>query len=158
MAKNLGKKFEARFLKDWLQSMPDSDGERLYDPGFGMKGISNISDFICYSYPYQYYIECKTIKGNTFPFTNLKQYKKLIEKCPTKGTRRGVIIWFNERDKVVYVPIIEIEKMKSDGKKSVNIKMLNDNNYHIIDIASKKLRTMMESDYSILNLSLQFGE
>ena len=48
--------------------------------------------------------------------------------------------------------------MKSDGKKSVNIKMLNDNNYHIIDIPSKKLRTMMESDYSILNLSLQFGE
>lgn len=137
--------------------MPDSDAERLYDPGFGMRGISNISDFICYSYPFQFYIECKTIKGNTFNFSNLKQYEKLKDKKPVNGTRRGVIIWFNEKDKVVYVPIVEIEKMKNDGKKSVHINMIESDIYKVIEIPSIKKRTMMESDYKVLR-SLNFGE
>ena len=57
-----------------------------------MRGVSNISDSIAYCYPFHFYLECKSIKGNTFPLSNLKQYDKLIDKRPVKGIRRGVII------------------------------------------------------------------
>lgn len=50
MADNYGKKFEAIFKQDFLR-LADSTIDRLYDPGFGMRGISNISDFIGYVYP-----------------------------------------------------------------------------------------------------------
>lgn len=165
MANNLGKKFETKLQEDWLKiAYIDRDGdlcegdiERLKDPGFGMKGISNISDFIAYASPLHFYIECKSIKGNTFPLVNLKQYKKLIEKEPVKGVRRGVVIWFYEKDKVIYVPITTIQKMKEDGKKSVNIRTDLDK-YRIIEIPSKKKRTFMDSDYSILIQELKEGE
>ena len=157
MPVNLGKKFEARFSKDWINSMPDSDAERLYDPGFGMKGVHNICDFICYSYPFQYYMECKSIKGNTFPLSNLKQYDKLVTKQSIKGVRRGVVIWFIDHNKVIYAPIETIKKLKMDDKKSVNIKMLESSEYRLIDIPSIKKRTMMTSDYSILR-SLNDGD
>jgi hypothetical protein len=39
--------------------------------------------------------------------------------------------------------------MKKDGKKSVGIRSLGE--YDIIEIPSKKIRTYMESDYSILD-------
>lgn len=165
MANNLGKKFESKMQEDWLKvSYVDGNGdlckvsiERLKDPGFGMKGISNISDFIVYISPIELYVECKSIKGNTFPLINLKQYKKLIEKEPVKGVRRGVVIWFYEKDKVIYVPITTIQKMKEDGKKSVNIRTDLDK-YRIIEIPSKKKRTFMDSDYSILIKELKDGE
>lgn len=48
-----------------------------------------------------------------------------------------------------------MKKMHEDGKKSINIKMLEDNVYNIIEIPSVKKRTFMESDYSVL---LQLGE
>lgn len=95
-------------------------------------------------------LECKSIKGNTFPLTNLKQYNILSKIKPIHNLRRGVIIWFYSHNKVIYVPIQEITKMLKDNKKSVNIKMLNENVYKIIDIPSKLIRTFMQSDYSIL--------
>ena len=87
----------------------------------------------------------------------MKQYKKLSEKKPVKGIRRGVVIWFYERDKVIYVPITTITKMKADNKKSVNIRT-DLNKYRIIDIPSKKRRTFLDSDYSILIQELKDGE
>ena len=130
---------------------------RLYDTTNGFSGAKNPCDFIAYASPLHFYIECKSIKGNTFPLANLKQYKKLIEKEPVKGVRRGVVIWFYEKDKVIYVPITTIQKMKEDGKKSVNIRT-DLEKYRIIDIPSKKKRTFMDSDYSILIQELKEGE
>lgn len=46
--------------------------------------------------------------------------------------------------------------MKKDGKKSVGIKSLEEG-YNIIEIPSVKLRTFMDSDYSVL-LNLKDGE
>ena len=91
MSENKGKKFEAQFKKDF-SNIPGSSVDRIYDPGFGMRGISNICDFICYKYPIILYAECKSIKGNTFPLSNLKQYGKLSLKTGIKGVRAGVVI------------------------------------------------------------------
>lgn len=149
MPENYGKKFEIKLKEDFLK-IPGSTIDRLYDPGFGMRGISNISDFIGYVFPNIFYLECKVHKGNTFPIANLTQYDKLLTKKDKKGVIVGAVIWFIEHDKVIFVPIKTFEKLKQDNKKSVNIKMLNDNQYQIIDIPSIKKRVFMDSDYSVL--------
>lgn len=157
MAMNKGKAFEAKFKQDFLKTVPNATIDRLYDSMSGYLTISNISDFIGYSYPNIMYLECKSKDGNVFPFQNLTQYDKLVQKVGIPGVRAGVIIWFKDHDKVLYVPIASITKMKADGKKSVNIKMLEDQQYKIIDIPSKKKRVFLDSDYSVL-LNLEDGD
>ena len=60
-----GKDFEKKFKEDWQKSFSnDSTVIRLYDQMSGFKKVSkNPCDFICYSYPYQYLIECKSHYG-----------------------------------------------------------------------------------------------
>lgn len=149
MSVNYGKKFEAKLKEDWLK-IPNATIDRLYDPGFGMKGIKNICDFIAYVFPNIYYLEAKTIQGNTFPIANLTQYDKLITKKDIPGIIVGAIIWFRDHSKVIFVPIKTFEQLKKDGKKSINIKMLQTNEYEIVDIPSIKRRLFLDSDYSIL--------
>lgn len=150
---DVGKKFESKLKEDWLK-LSDSTIDRLYDPVGGFHGISNVCDFIAYSFPYIFYLECKTIKGNTFPFSNLKQYEKLLAKKNIKGVKAGVVIWFYEKDTIMFVPIEEAEKMITDGEKSVNCKKVVDNMYEkcysIIQIPGIKKRVFIDSDYSVL--------
>ena len=154
MKQNLGKKFEEKFKNDWLK-IPNSSIDRLYDTMNGYKTISQVSDFIGYVFPNIFYLECKSINGNTFPITNLTQYSKLVKKVGIKGVRVGVIIWYKEHERVSYVPISTLTEMIKDGKKSVNIKEID--NYRIVEIPSKVRRTFLDSDYSVL-LDLEEGE
>jgi len=156
MPYNLGKKFEERFETDFSK-IENATCDRLKDVMGRYKYISNVSDYICYIYPNQFYIELKSHKGNTFPLTNLTQYDDLVKKVGIKGVRVGVIVWFSEHDKVTYTPIAEVRRMKEDGKKSINIKYLETQEYKMYEIPSKKLRVFMESDYSVL-LNLKEGE
>lgn len=153
---NLGKKFEERFKIDWVESFPMSTVTRLYDVTSGYTNISTISDFICYNYPNQFFIECKTHKGASIPFTNITQYDKMIKEVGKPGVRVGVILWLNEKDKVYYVPTSTITKMKEDGKKSVGIKSVSEG-YRIIEIPCKKLIHYMKCDFNCL-MQLQDGE
>jgi hypothetical protein len=156
MSTNYGKSFEQKFKNDFLK-IPNSTIDRLYDTQNGYKSISQISDYIGYVFPNIFYLEIKSIHGNTFPLTNLTQYNKLVPKEGIKGVRVGVIIWFVDHDQVAYVPISTIKKMKKDGKKSVNVKMLTSDEYNIIIIPSTKKRVFLDSDYSVL-LNLNEGE
>jgi len=117
---SLGKKFETKFKEDF-KKIPESIVDRLYDVTMGYKKISQVSDFICYHFPLIFYLECKTIKGKSFPFSNLRQYEKLLEKDGIKGVITGVIIWYYEQDIVGFVPISAIKKLKEEGKKSLNV-------------------------------------
>ena len=67
-----------------------------------------------------------------------------------QGVRMGVVIWYTEKDRVIYVPLKTIEKMKQDGKKSVNIRTIDAEGYEFIDIPSAKKRVFMDSDYSVM--------
>ena len=62
-----------------------------------------------------------------------------------------------DHDKVVYLPVSSVTKMMEDGKKSFNIKMLEDKSYNIIEIPSVKKRVFLDSDCSIL-VNLKEGE
>lgn len=155
MSTNYGKAFEQKFKADFLKTVPNSTIDRLYDTMSGYKAISQISDFIGFSKPNIFYLECKSHKGASIPFDNITQYSKLLKKVGIPGVRCGVILWLIEKDKVYYIPVSTIKQMKKDGKKSVGISAVD--NYNIIEIPSVKKRVFMDSDYSVL-LSLKDGE
>ena len=94
MADNRGKQWEAKFKQDFINSFPKNEVsiDRLYDSVSGFKAISNISDFIGYAYPNIFYLECKSHKGASFPFSALSQYEKLCVKVGIKGVRAGVAL------------------------------------------------------------------
>lgn len=150
MAINKGKAFEEKFYQDWKKSFPNGTINRIYDTMNGYKSISNVSDYIGYSYPNIMYLECKSHKGNTWNFNYFTQYEKLLEKIGIKGVIAGVILWMIDLDKVVFLPIEEVKKMKDNNCKSFNIKMLNEKVYNIIEIPSVKKRVYMDSDYSVI--------
>lgn len=148
---NKGKLFEKQFKSDWTRSFPEGFLLRLPDQQSGYFGTSrNLCDFIAFTNSCLFLMECKSIKRNTFPLRNLTQYEKLLAKKDIKGARTGAIIWFIDHDKVVFVPIKTFEQCFKEGLKSINVKMIGDKNYFIIDIPSKKKRTFLESDYSVL--------
>ena len=133
-----------------MRSVPGVSIDRIYDVTYGYKSISNVSDFVVYKYPEIFYMEVKSIHGNTFPLTNLTQYEKLKAKIGIKGVRAGVTIWFCDRDRVIYVPVETIKRMREEGLKSVNIRTIDDTDYEFINIPSVKKRVFMDSDYRVI--------
>lgn len=159
MAQNQGKAFEARLKQDFLQ-LEDAVIDRLYDPVGGYRGISNVCDFIGYVYPYIYYLECKSTEQNTFSLVKLTQYNALLKKKNKKGVNAGVVIWFKKAQKIAYISIEEFERIKDLGYKSINVKMIGDTNFQVIEIPSRLKRTFLTSDYGILieRANIKLGE
>lgn len=149
MAVNRGKQWEAK-LKEDFSKLSGAYIYRVPDNMSGYKGITGISDFIGYKYPKIFFIEAKTVLGNTFPLTNFTQFDKMTAIPAEKGIHRGVMIWFQDHSAVLYVPLSTIAKMKSDGKKSVNIKKIDEEGYDYVRIPSTQKRVFLDSDYSVL--------
>lgn len=149
MAVNRGKSFEAKFKEDWERTVSKCI-DRLYDSVSGYKSVTNISDFIAYKQPNIFYLECKSHKENTFPFSNLSQYDKLLAKVGIPGVRTGVIIWFIDHDIIIYVPIKTVKQMKENGLKSVNIRTIDRDGYKYYEIPTTKKRVFLDGDYSVL--------
>ena len=150
MANNRGKEFERRFLDDWKSTIENSMIYRLYDVTMGFKSIANAGDFICYKYPNCFIIDTKSKEGNTLPFSDLRQYDKMLEYKGIKGLHIGFIVWFIDHDKIIWLPVETMEKIKNDDLKSFNINKMKSEDYFFLEIPSKKLRTFMSSDYSKL--------
>ena len=150
MAINRGKQFEQK-LRDDFSKVCGSLIYRIPDQVNGHRTTSqNPCDFFGYVKPLMFMIEAKSINGNTFPITNFIQYERMRSYRGIPGLRRGVVIWFIEHDKVLYVPVITIEKMIKDGKKSVNIRTIANDGYDYVDLPSVKKRVFLDTDYSVL--------
>lgn len=149
MAQNRGKAYEQKLKEDFLK-IPDSFIYRVPDQLGGFKGATGICDFIGFLYPSIYFIEAKTIIGNTFPINNFTQFDKLMSIPDYRGIHRGVMIWFQTHDTVIYVPVLTIAKLKQEGKKSVNIRTIDSEGYDYLTIPSVKKRVFLDSDYSVL--------
>lgn len=67
-----------------------------------------------------------------------------------EGVQPYIIVWFSNFDKVIACHASEAVKMKEDGKKSISLKMLNNDTYHIIELPSEKKRVFMTTDYTYL--------
>ena len=148
---NRGKEFEEHFKKDWLRTFPGSFAFRLKDDLSMKKGSAkNPCDFICFTNKTLYILEVKSHYDNTFPFTNLTQYEDLLSYRHCIDTVVGVIVWFIDHDRIIFVDIDTIEQMKKDGQKSINIRLIDKQGYKYTEIPSEKIRVFLRSDYSVL--------
>ena len=100
-------------------------------------------------------VECKAHKGASIPFTAIPQYERLLNYKGLYKTFPGVIIWFYEKDTIIWVSIDEMEKMVLDGEKSIGLRMLDKQkpykkSYIIYEVPASKLRTFMEADLKYL--------
>lgn len=122
----LGKKAEAK-IKEWLDR-PDRgwDFNRIPDQLTGMYGSRNISDFDLFIYPEKYYIESKCTTNDRFDFSLITetQYNGLLKKADLPHVHGVVIVLFAEYQRAFAISIQEIDRLKSEGKASLNIKKI----------------------------------
>lgn len=144
MAQNKGKKFED-VIKQSFEKVPNLSIDRLRDSPRKLKNVDNPSDFIVYKKPHQVYVECKSHKGNTFPFSCIReeQWKGLYDKTFVYGVKAGAIIWFIDHDITIWVDIEMLMAWRSEHK-SINIKDLEQLDY--IKIDGKKKRVYFDYD------------
>ena len=131
MAVNRGKQFEDQVKKSFEQ-VPHTSVFRLIDPQNGYAGVRNICDFIVYHRPFQYFIECKSVHGNTLSIhsndpskrygmiTN-NQWEGLLKMSKIDGVVAGVIVWYVDQDLTMFYPIQLLSALRDKwGYKSVS--------------------------------------
>lgn len=151
MAVNKGKIWEKCFQESWEQSFPNSFILRIPDQQSGYFNASkNISDFICFNFPYLFLIECKTIKGNTLPFSNLKQYERMLPYENVKNIKTGFIVWWQDKGVTAWVPTKSITQMKEEKKKSIHVDYVKNKLYNIVEIPNVIKRVYPKCDLKIL--------
>ena len=127
MNDKLGKEAEEK-IKQWLDRKDDGYAfYRLYDIMTGYYGQYNISDFICYKYQYQWFIESKATCEDRFDICMISetQYNGLMKMAPIPGVAAVVIVLFATYQRAFIIDIREIDKyQRESGKKSFNIKKI----------------------------------
>jgi len=151
MAVNRGKDFE-NVIREAFEKVPGVSIDRLHDQTTKFKGTSaNICDFIVYREPYEYYFECKSVHGNTLPFSNItdKQWNGLLEKSKIEGVFAGIICWWIDKDTTKFIPIQLLQYMKEcDKLKSYRYEFGGylPKQYTAIEIKGKKKRVFFNYD------------
>lgn len=149
MATNRGKQFED-VIRESFEKVPGISIDRLHDQTTHYKGSTNICDFIVYREPYEYYFECKSVHGNTLSFSNITetQWNGLLNKATIEGVLAGIICWWIDKDKTVFIPIQELIAMRIVGMKSIRYDAIDDceGDTTMIEIKGKKKRVFFEYD------------
>jgi penicillin-binding protein-related factor A (putative recombinase) len=148
MSVNRGKDFENK-IKEAFMKIHGVSIDRLHDQMTGYKVTSaNPCDFIVYKKPYEYYIECKSVHGNTLPFSNItdNQWRGLLEKSKIDGVKAGVICWWIDKDVTLYIPIQTLETLKNLGRKSVRYDEIS---LDCVIIPGKKKRVFFEYEMEV---------
>lgn len=159
MAQNRGKQFEA-VVREAFEKVPNVSIDRLHDQTNGFRGSQNICDFIVYREPYEYYIECKSVHGNTLSihsndktgkgevYGNItkRQWEGLSEKARIHGVLAGVLCWWIDKDITRYIPIEVLNYLKWDGYKSVRYDY---ESICIADIPGEKKRVFFDYDMEV---------
>lgn len=147
MAKNRGKDFE-HVIRECFERIDDVSIDRLHDQTNGFKGSQNICDFIVYRKPYQHYFECKSVHGNTLPFSNITetQWNGLLAKSQIEGVMAGIICWWIDKDITKFIPIQLLQELKNHGEKSIRCTTIASTNYFTINILGNKKRIFFDYD------------
>lgn len=153
MADKVGKEFEERTKTSWESSLPGTFFSRLPDQQSKYKGTSaNICDYVGFTNGKLFLIECKTTKEGTLNIkSDFKQYHILKDYVNIKGLHAGVLIWYYSYNVIVWVPIEEVNKMVSDGKKSISKKELLKGEYKCVFIPFRIPRVYPKMDFNVLN-------
>lgn len=153
MAVNRGKQFED-VIKDSFERVHNVSIDRLHDQTTGFKGSTNICDFIVYQKPFQYYIECKSIHGNTLSIfgtklenkygniTN-KQWEGLLEKSKIYGCVAGIMCWWVDKDVTLFIDIRLLQLLREGGYKSVRYDL---DDSLVISVPGTKKRVFFDYD------------
>lgn len=139
-----GKQFEQEIRKA-LESVNNVSVDRFPDPMGGYSGFKNFCDIGVYSFPYQYYFECKERKGNTLNFKadiTDEQWKGLEQKSELYGVTPGILVWFIDHDTNVFVHIKTLLALKKRGLKSLNIRDIIDHKIPFVEIPGVKRRVL----------------
>ena len=150
MAENRGKQFEQKIRQAFLK-VPNVSVDRINDQTTHYKGSTNICDFIVYKKPYEYYIECKSVHGNTFPFSNITdtQWQGLLEKSKINGVVAGVICWWVDKDVTRFLSIQDLQLARDFGDKSIRF----DEPY--LPIFGRKKRVFFDYDMALFFHSIE---
>lgn len=123
---DLGKKAEQK-IREWLDR-PEQGYcfDRIPDQMTGFYGSKNICDFTLFKSPDMYYIESKATWSDRFDFSMITdyQYKNLLKKSKMQNVYEIIIILFAAEQRAFIIDINQIDKLKSIGKKSINIKKI----------------------------------
>lgn len=104
-----------------------------------------------------YMIDCKSHKGASISFSDFPQFERLNGLKTIPNLITGIVLWLYEKDKVYFIPTYTFEKAKNNKLKSINPKTIDRELYYILEIPSVKLRTFMNSDYSVLTEVLDYN-
>lgn len=150
MAKtDIGKAWEDQFKKTWEQQFPGTFLFRLKDLLNGYKETSkNPCDFLCMPNDKLFMVECKAHKGASIPFEDIPQYDRLLKYKGLKNVYPGCLVWLYEKDVVFWVSIETMEKLYTDGEKSIGIRHFG--TYDILFLPGEKKRVFITPDYSKL--------
>ena len=144
MAYNRGKQFED-VIREAFEKVTGVSIDRLHDQTTHYKGSTNICDFIVYREPYEYYFECKSVHGNTLPFRNISatQWNGLLEKSFIEGVTAGIICWWIDKDRTLFIPIQTLQKLLNSGNVSYRYDW---DSYDVVEIKGKKKRVFFDYD------------
>lgn len=146
MAINRGKDFE-KVIKESFEKVPNTSVVRLHDQTNGFAGSTNPCDFLIYHAPHLYALECKSVHGNTLPFSNITkfQWQSLLDMSKVDGVFAGVMCWWIDKDVTLFIDIRRLEYLRNAGLKSIRY----DNEEWtdlIVPIKGKKKRVFFEYD------------
>lgn len=142
MSSNRGKAFE-KIIYDGFNAIPNVSIDRIPDQTMRYKDRKNVSDFIMFSFPYQYYIECKSVHGNRLPFSKITQFDALLEKSKILGVRAGVMCWWVDKDITRWIPIEDLETLRKEENKSI---AFDEPTYYSVNIFGRKKKVFFEYD------------
>ena len=150
---NRGKQFEDSLRKQFLD-VSDTFVLRLYDVTTGFKNQNNPCDLIVYRNGTLNLFECKAIHDNTLNFKSHirdNQWDKLLQYSFLPGVNAGIICWFIDFDKTLFIPIQSLQILKEENFKSFNCRVANSNLYKDLgaesfEITGNKKRVFFEYD------------
>lgn len=159
---NLGVKFE-RIIKECLGRVDDTTFDRIKVAGY--EGEKNPADYIVFNSPFQFYFECKAVRGNCLPFwrkgdgdrkanVSQGQVEGLTEKRKVTGVIAGVLVWFIDHDITLFIDIKTLNEIGKTGK-SFNILTHKD---MAVEVPAEKKRVYFDYDMGELLSILEMKE
>lgn len=153
MAVNRGKDFEA-VVKDAFEKIPETHVYRIPDQVTYKVGSKNPCDFLVYHAPILYAIECKATNKPSLPFSNITEYQwsELLKMAEVRGVVAGILCWYVNNDRTIFIPIHFLETLKQNGAKSIRYDA---DDKSIINIPGKKKRVFWEYQMDALFQSIE---
>ena len=145
MSDTLGKKAEAK-IQQWLDRPADGYSfDRIPDQMTGFYMVSrNVSDFICYKYPYFYYIESKSTEQDRFSFDQLTDTQRngMRKKAEIEGVYGLVIVLFATYKRAFIFNIKDIADLIDPETAKLKVKSINIKKIDKWPIPYKEIQTI----------------